>query len=107
MRSTSTQRRRTARRPPFAAFYFVPLLISTAAIAVIFKNLLDPNFGFGDPQLAFYAVAFVITWQFVPFHTLLHQAGVRQIPASLYEAASIDGAGRLAQFWHITLPQMR
>jgi len=91
MRSTSTQRRRTARRPPFAAFYFVPLLISTAAIAVIFKNLLDPNFGLGaalnlpvlgqdwlgDPQLAFYAVVFVITWQFVPFHTLLHQAGVR------------------------------
>lgn len=108
-------------RALFAVFYFVPLLISTAAIAVIFKNLLDPNFGLGaalklpvlgqdwlgDPQLAFYAVVFVIAWQFVPFHTLLYQAGARQIPASLYEAASIDGAGRLAQFWHITLPQLR
>ncbi|WP_234047966.1 ABC transporter permease [Streptomyces liliifuscus] len=40
-------------------------------------------------------------------HTLLYQAGARQIPASLYEAASIDGAGRLKQFWHITLPQLR
>lgn len=50
---------------------------------------------------------FVIAWQFVPFHTLLYQAGARQIPAALYEAASIDGAGRLAQFWHITLPQLR
>nr|WP_225102451.1 sugar ABC transporter permease [Streptomyces sp. CoH27] len=108
-------------RALLAVLYFVPLLISTAAIAVIFKNLLDPNFGLGaalnfpvlnqdwlgDPQLAFYAVAFVIAWQFVPFHTLLYQAGARQIPASLYEAASIDGAGRLAQFWHITLPQLR
>ncbi|MEV6947215.1 sugar ABC transporter permease [Streptomyces sp. NPDC051172] len=108
-------------RALLAVFYFVPLLISTAAIAVIFKNLLDPNFGLGaalklpllnqdwlgDPQLAFYAVVFVIAWQFVPFHTLLYQAGARQIPASLYEAASIDGAGRLAQFWHVTLPQLR
>ncbi|MER7786751.1 sugar ABC transporter permease [Streptomyces sp. NPDC097640] len=108
-------------RALLAVFYFVPLLISSAAIAIIFKNLLDPNFGLGaglnlpllnqnwlgDPQLAFYAVVFVIAWQFVPFHTLLYQAGARQIPASLYEAASIDGAGRLAQFWHITLPQLR
>lgn len=108
-------------RALLAVFYFVPLLISTAAIAVIFKNLLDPNFGLGaalnlpilgqdwlgDPQLAFYAVVFVIAWQFVPFHTLLYQAGARQIPASLYEAASIDGAGRFKQFWHITLPQLR
>jgi len=108
-------------RALLAVFYFVPLLISTAAIAIIFKNLLDPNFGLGasldlpllnknwlgDPELAFYAVVFVIAWQFVPFHTLLYQAGTRQIPGSLYEAASIDGAGRLAQFWHITLPQLR
>ncbi|HEY8978519.1 MAG TPA: sugar ABC transporter permease [Streptomyces sp.] len=108
-------------RALLAVFYFVPLLISSAAIAIIFKNLLDPNFGLGaslhlplldqnwlgDPDLAFYAVVFVIAWQFVPFHTLLYQAGTRQIPSSLYEAASIDGAGRLAQFWHITLPQLR
>ncbi|GAQ56038.1 L-arabinose transport system permease protein [Streptomyces acidiscabies] len=108
-------------RALLAVFYFVPMLISTAAIAVIFKNLLDPNFGLGaslglslldqnwlgDPELAFYAVVFAISWQFVPFHTLLYQAGARQIPASLYEAASIDGAGRVKQFWHITLPQLR
>ncbi|WP_338688063.1 sugar ABC transporter permease [Streptomyces acidiscabies] len=108
-------------RALLAVFYFVPMLISTAAIAVIFKNLLDPNFGLGaslglslldqnwlgDPDLAFYAVVFAISWQFVPFHTLLYQAGARQIPASLYEAASIDGAGRVKQFWHITLPQLR
>jgi raffinose/stachyose/melibiose transport system permease protein len=108
-------------RALLAVFFFIPLLISTAAIAIIFKNLLDPTFGLGtaldlpllnqdwlgDPQLAFYAVVFVISWQFMPFHTLLYQAGARQIPASLYEAASIDGAGRLKQFWHITLPQLR
>ncbi|NLU74370.1 sugar ABC transporter permease [Streptomyces sp. HNM0575] len=108
-------------RALLAVFYFVPLLISAAAIAIIYKNLLDPTFGLGaaldwpplnqnwlgDPELAFYAVVFIIAWQFVPFHTLLYQAGARQIPASLYEAAAIDGAGRLAQFRRITLPQLR
>jgi raffinose/stachyose/melibiose transport system permease protein len=52
-------------------------------------------------------VIFVIAWQFVPFHTLLYQAGVRQIPVALYEAATIDGASRWQQFRHITLPQLR
>ncbi|MBO8191989.1 sugar ABC transporter permease [Streptomyces oryzae] len=108
-------------RTLLAVVYFVPMLISAAALAIIFKNLLDPNFGLGatlglplldhnwlgDPQLAFYTTVFVVAWQFVPFHTLLYQAGTRQIPASLYEAAAIDGAGRLAQFRHITLPQLR
>lgn len=43
----------------------------------------------------------------MPFHSLLYQAGVRQIPSSMYEAALIDGAGRITQFWHITLPQLK
>src|SRR5512133_3024053 len=73
---------------------FLPLLISSAALALAFKSLLDPNFGLsaglqlpflahdwlGDPTLAFVTVIFVIAWQFIPFHTLLYQGGVRQIP---------------------------
>lgn len=108
-------------RALFAVLYFVPLLLSTAAIAITFKNLLDPNFGLstavqtplfandwlGDPNLVLYTLVFVIAWQFVPFHTLLFQAGVRQIPQSIYEAAAIDGASAVAQFFRITLPQLR
>jgi raffinose/stachyose/melibiose transport system permease protein len=108
-------------RSVLAVIYFVPLLLSTVAIGLTFRALMDPNFGLstspalqilakdwlGDGDLAFYAVAVVISWQFIPFHTVLYQAGVRQIPRVLYEAATIDGAGRLAQFWHITLPQLR
>ena len=108
-------------RTLFAVLYFVPLLLSTAAIAITFKNLLDPNFGLstavqapllakdwlGDPNLVLFTVVFVIAWQFVPFHTLLYQAGVRQIPRTIYEAAAIDGAGAVAQFFRITLPQLR
>lgn len=108
-------------RAILGVLYFLPMLLSAAAIAITFKALLDPNFGLsnafgiealaqnwlGDPDLALYVVIFVIAWQFVPFHTLLYQAGVRQIPTSLYEAATIDGAGRVRQFLHITLPQLR
>ncbi len=108
-------------RAMLAVLYFLPLLMSSAAVAIAFKSLLDPNFGLsaglhlpilsqdwlGDTTLVFIVVIFVIAWQFVPFHTLIYQGGVRAIPASLYEAAQIDGAGRLRQFLSITLPQLK
>ncbi|MDF2049703.1 sugar ABC transporter permease [Arthrobacter sp. Cr_A7] len=108
-------------RTVLSVLYFVPLLLSSAAIAIAFKALLDPTFGLGsieglgilaqnwlgDPVLALATVIFVIAWQFVPFHTLLFAAGVRQIPASMYEASTLDGAGRFQQFWYITLPQLK
>jgi raffinose/stachyose/melibiose transport system permease protein len=104
-----------------AVLYFLPLLMSSAAVAIAFKSLLDPYFGLaaglhldflaqdwlGDPTLAFGVVIFVIAWQFVPFHTLIYQGGVRQIPEQLYEAAQIDGAGRIRQFFSITIPQLK
>jgi raffinose/stachyose/melibiose transport system permease protein len=108
-------------RAVLGAIFFLPLLLSSAATAIAFKAILDPNFGLsaslgipflkqdwlGNQQLVLFVVIFIIAWQFVPFHTLLFQGGVRQIPASLYEAAEIDGAGTVKQFFHITLPQLR
>jgi raffinose/stachyose/melibiose transport system permease protein len=108
-------------RALLAVLYFLPLLLSSAAVAIAYKSLLDPNFGLaaglqlpflaqdwlGDPTLAFATVVFVIAWQFIPFHTLIYQGGVRQIPGSMYEAAQIDGAGRIRQFFSITLPQLK
>jgi hypothetical protein len=49
----------------------------------------------------------VVSWQFIPFHSLIYQGAVRQIPESMYEAAQIDGAGRVRQFFSITLPQLK
>ena len=108
-------------RALLSVLYFLPLLMSSAAVAIAFKSLLNPYFGLGtglhleflsqdwlgDPQLAFGVVIFVIAWQFVPFHTLIYQGGVRQIPGQLYEAAQIDGAGRIRQFFSITIPQLK
>jgi raffinose/stachyose/melibiose transport system permease protein len=108
-------------RAVLAVVYFIPLLLSSAAIAITYKALLDPNFGLGaglgidiliqdwlgEPTLALGVVIFVVSWQFIPFHSLLYQGGVRQIPRSMYEAAELDGAGRVRMFWSITLPQLK
>ncbi len=94
-------------RALLAALFFLPLVLSSSAVAIMFKNLLDPNFGLispqglaflagnwlGDPNTALPTVILIIAWHFIPLHALLYQAGVRQIPASLYEAAVVDGAG--------------
>ena len=104
-----------------SVFLFIPLLLSSAAIAITYKALLDPNFGLGaglhldilsqdwlgQPNLAIATVVFVVSWQFIPFHTLIYQGAVRQIPESMYEAAQIDGAGRVRQFFSITLPLLK
>jgi raffinose/stachyose/melibiose transport system permease protein len=112
-------------RAVLSVLYFVPLLFSSVAIGITWEELLDPNFGLvnvllrtigfgglakpwlGDPSITFYVLIGVIAWQFIPFHSLLYLAGARQVPGQLYEAASIDGAGRVAQFFHITLPQLK
>jgi raffinose/stachyose/melibiose transport system permease protein len=108
-------------REILAVLYFIPLLLSSAAIAITYKALLDPNFGLGaglhiglltqdwlgKEKLALGVVIFVVSWQFIPFHSLIYQGGVRQIPTSMYEAAEIDGAGRVRQFFSITLPQLK
>jgi raffinose/stachyose/melibiose transport system permease protein len=104
-----------------AVLYFIPLLLSSAAISITYKALLDPNFGLGaglgiplltqdwlgQGNLAVGVVIFVVSWQFIPFHSLIYQGAVRQIPTSMYEAAQIDGAGKVRSFLSITLPQLK
>lgn len=108
-------------RTVLAVLYFTPLLLSSAAIAITYKALLDPNFGLGaslgipllvqnwlgDPVLAIATVVFVVSWQFIPFHSLIYQGAVRQIPASLYEAARIDGADAGQIVRYVKLPLVR
>lgn len=104
-----------------AVLYFVPLLLSSTAISITYKAMLDPNFGIGtalsldllkqdwlgDPALAVAVLVFIVSWQFIPFHSLIYQGAARSIPTSMYEASLIDGAGRVRQFFSITLPQLR
>ena len=108
-------------REILAVIYFVPLLLSSAALAITYKSLLNPQFGLGAglgvpllaqdwlgrDNLALGVLVFVVSWQFIPFHSLIYQSGVRQIPTAMYEASEIDGAGRVRQFFSITLPQLK
>lgn len=112
-------------RAVLSIFYFLPLLFSAVAIGLTWESILDPNFGLlntllndiglpgltrgwlGDPSLAFYVIVALISWQFIPFHSLLYLGGARQIPRELYDAADIDGASGIQKFFLITLPQLK
>lgn len=112
-------------RAVYATLYLLPLLLSTAGLSLMWQDVLFPQYGglawlsihvhmgflsrewLGSPNLALYSIVVIIAWQFVPFHTLIFQAGRRAIPAELYDAASVDGANVRQSFWHVTLPQLR
>ncbi|MFE1845624.1 carbohydrate ABC transporter permease [Streptomyces sp. NPDC059515] len=108
-------------RAVLGVVYFVPLMLSSAGVALAYNVLVVANIGLGGgglirlvfkvwlgrPGLAFGVVVFVVSWQFIPFHSLIYQGGVQQIPKSLYEAAQLDGAGKVRQFFSITLPQLK
>jgi multiple sugar transport system permease protein len=69
--------------------------------------IVDYRAWFADPNTALPTVLVVALWQGFPFFTLLLLAGLQGIPDDLYEAASVDGATRIRQFLHITLPLLR
>jgi len=61
----------------------------------------------GDPILAMLSIILVNTWRGVPFFAISFLAGLQTISPEVYEAAEIDGAGKMASFWHVTLPLIR
>ena len=105
----------------FRTLYYIPSILGgSVAISVLWKylfmnqgvvNNIIGRFGIGaidwlgDPRLALGTVSLVTIWQFGS-SMLLFLAGLKQIPVSLYEAAKIDGAGRMRTFWSITLPEL-
>lgn len=80
-----------------------------------FFNILLQNLGLGSGQIPFLvdqawqlpAMIAIDVWKTTPFMALLLLAGLQLIPAELYEAAEVDGAGRIRQFWSVTLPLLR
>jgi raffinose/stachyose/melibiose transport system permease protein len=107
----------------FKVIWFLPYLISSVAIGVLFKYALDANYGIiasvsklfggggvdllGNPRVALYTVIGVVCWQYIPFYMVLYLAAYGTIPVELYEAASIDGATRMQYFWRVSLPLLR
>lgn len=105
--------------PLFRAIFYIPSLLGpSVAIAILWREVfgLDGIFNqvtrlFGiperswiaDPSTALYTLVALLVWQFGS-PMIIFLAGLRQVPAELYESAAIDGAGVVARFLHITLP---
>ena len=108
----------------FRVLYILPWLFTVAIVAVLWRLLLSPNgvvnyllgtAGLTDgqtewlanPSTALAAVTFINIWSGYPFFMISLLAGLQGIPKDLYEAARVDGAGVVAQFRNVTLPQLR
>jgi trehalose/maltose transport system permease protein len=107
------------------AVMLVPWAIPTVVAAQMWKWMLDDTFGvindagvrlhiishyhawIADPSTSLASVCAVDIWKTTPFVALLLLAGLQVIPGDLYEAAEVDGASLLQQFWRITLPLLK
>ncbi|MEU8323530.1 sugar ABC transporter permease [Nonomuraea sp. NPDC048881] len=104
----------------YRTLYFLPVVTMPAAVGLTWRYLYNGDFGpinyllglvgidgpywVSDPEFAIYAVAVVGIWTSLGYNAVLFLAGLQGIPKHYYEAASIDGAGRVRQFFRITLP---
>jgi multiple sugar transport system permease protein len=115
---------RFAGRNLFRAVFFAPYVLGVAVVGLLWRYLLDPNVGVVNQYLGALGIdadfpwttqqpwvwaALVVPtlWWTLGYNTVIFLAGLQDIPAELYEAASIDGAGRWNQFLHVTLPGLR
>ena len=113
--------------------YFMPYITSTVAIAILFSSLFSTDFGLinaglramaalpvlgwlvpagaidwlGNPDHIKPAIAMIVFWRYVGFNVVLYLAALQTIPKDIYEAATMDGAGRIQQFFFITLPSIK
>jgi multiple sugar transport system permease protein len=109
----------------FRTSLLVPLMLPTVVVGVVWRLMLNPNFGaingtlkgFGldtekltwtaTPRLALFSVIAVDVWQWTPFIFLVLLAGLQAIPQEPYEAALLDGSSSWHTFRHITLPLLK
>ena len=92
----------------FRTLYFLPSITPMVVISLVWYWLLQEWGGLtSSPQTALAGIALVGVWQASGYNMLLFLAGLNDIPQEYYDAARVDGAGRLQEFWHITVPLLR
>lgn len=107
-------------RSIWRTIYFLPMVAAPAAVAMVWRWLYNSEFGLinhllnriglssvnwiSDPEIAYISVAIVGIWSVIGYNMVLFFAGLQEIPRDYYEAAEIDGAGGVKQFFYITLP---
>jgi ABC-type sugar transport system permease subunit len=108
----------------FRTVYYLPYVTSIAVLATIWRFLLVPRAGgplntlialvgispqnwLVSTRTALPSLVVMSTWSSMGYYMILWLAGLQSIPEELYDAAKVDGAGRLARFWYITLPMLK
>ena len=109
----------------FRVVFYIPNILSVVVISAIFSAIYDPNQGLlnsflnlfrgqngvdnpilwlGSQKLVIYSIIIAMVWQAIGYYMVMYMASMANIPDSLYESASLEGAGRIKQFFSITLP---
>lgn len=104
----------------FRVVFYIPNILSIVVIAAIFGAIYNPGTGLlnsiiglftedlpkwlGDPGIALYCIIGALIWQAIGYYMVMYMASMSSIPENLYEAASLEGAGKLKQFFLVTLP---
>lgn len=107
----------------YRTIFFLPIVVPIIVASVIWQFIYEPSYGLlnfaikslgGEPQRwlgsseqALFAVVLVSAWKQIGYYMILYLAGLKNIPADYYEAATIDGAGAFSKFRHITLPMLK
>ena len=109
----------------FRTIFFIPTLLSMTVVCLLFEFIYNPQMGLlnsfleligleeathiwlGDSSLAMLCVIMVSQWQSYGYITMLFIVAIQKIPSELYEAAIVDGAGKLRRFFSITCPMVR
>lgn len=106
----------------FRIVFYLPNILSVVVISAIFSAILDPKQGIinatlglfkleswqkmwlGDPKTVVWCIAFAMIWQAIGYYMVMYMSSMSSVPDSLYEAADLEGASKLTQFFSITLP---
>lgn len=107
-------------RTVFRTIFFLPMVAAPAAVAMVWRWMYNSKFGLlnyllgklglepvnwiSDPKIAIISIAIVGIWSVIGYNMVLFLAGLQEIPKDFYEAAEIDGASPIRQFFHITAP---
>ena len=108
--------RKIAFRGGYRTIFFLPMVAAPAAVAMVWKFLYNQQFGLlnnvlgtqvawiSDPNIAWISIGVIGVWSIVGYNMILLISGLQEIPHDYYEAAEIDGATGVKQFFKITIP---
>lgn len=107
----------------FRIIFYIPNILSVVVISAIFSAIYDPNSGLlnaflnlfrsatsdptlwlGNQKIVIFSLAGAMIWQAIGYYMVMYMASMANVPESLYESAELEGAGRMHQFFNITIP---